>query len=150
MLKLTANQTRQLGQLSKHAPDLLDNVQAELDQLLPGTGNRVAGRIISSAMVVWLGRVSAPAAPEPILPPPPGEVVADLAISSRKYGYNSTPTAEAPVLWWKQAGKDREDLWPHRRATLVVPEIQRRLEGYELVNTKVGRDQIVRWYKKKI
>lgn len=152
MMKLTINQTRQVEQLARHAPDLLDNVQAELDQLLPGTGSRVAGRIISSAMVIWLGRVNTPAvdtSPQaPIAPPPPGEVVADLVIASRKYGYNSTTTAEAPILWWKLPGRDREELWPHRRATLVDPEIQTRLEGYELIDTKVGRDQIVRWYKK--
>ena len=80
------------------------------------------------------------------IPPPPGEVLYDLVIASKKYGYGSTTHAEAPILWWKLAGQAQEA--PPYRMSLVDRGVAERLRGYELMDTEVHRDQVVRKYRK--
>jgi hypothetical protein len=69
----------------------------------------------------------------------------DLLIASKKYGVGSTSQADAPITWWKMAGQDK--YFP-KSARLTDPEIQKRLAAYELVETEVHPNEIVRKYRR--
>lgn len=73
-------------------------------------------------------------------------VLFDLLIASRKGGYGSTSHADAPILWWKLAGCEKEK--PAKPVTLVHPLIQKRLAAYELVDTEVQPNQVIRKYRR--
>jgi hypothetical protein len=69
----------------------------------------------------------------------------DLVIASKKtFGISSQ--AEAPILWWKLAGKPRET--PARPCALTDPAIQKRLLGYRLVNTETRQGMVIRRYRR--
>lgn len=70
----------------------------------------------------------------------------DLLIATRKYGYNTTSQADAPILWWKLSGRSKET--PPVECRLTDPAIQKRLENYELMDTEVHAGQVIRKYRK--
>ena len=76
----------------------------------------------------------------------PALVLYDLVIASRKTGYGTTSHADSPILWWKMAGQEKET--PAKPVTLIHPLVQKRLQAYELVDTEVQINQIIRKYRK--
>lgn len=143
-VRLTANQERQLQQLQKYNPALFAETEAKLLALLPKTGDKIVSRLIAEAMTRLLEETNKPPARTA-----PGEVVCDLIITSKKYGYGSTTTAEAPILWWKQAGKEQDNVYDRGiRISLVDAVIQKRLEDYELIKEVVSWNEIRRLYRK--
>ena len=70
----------------------------------------------------------------------------DLVIASRKNGYGTTSHADSPILWWKMAGQQREK--PAKPVSLIHPLIQKRLQAYELVDTEVQINQVIRKYRR--
>lgn len=89
-----------------------------------------------------------PQTPEELenIPPPPGCILYDLVIASKKYGYGSTTNANSPILWWKLAGEAKEDVYA-QKYTLINPVIQQKLLDYELIKTEVHSCQIIRKYR---
>lgn len=80
--------------------------------------------------------------------PPPGQVLFDLVIVSKKHGYGSTDTATAPILWWKMAGQSKEEIYERgKRIALSDTKVQERLAAYELADTEVHPGQIIRKYR---
>lgn len=80
----------------------------------------------------------APEAPKPLY---------GLVIASKKFGFGTTCNASDRILWWKMAGQPiQENL--NKELSLVSPVIQKKLQGYTLVDTEVQPHQIIRKYKK--
>ena len=144
MIKLTTNQERQLAQLAKHNPTLHESVVGELSTIHPQAGNKIAGRVIGDGMRILAEQLSQPKDLPVVVP---GQTLYDLVIASKKYGYGSTDHANAPILWWKVAGQPKEEIYPRRRVSVIDNEVQDRLAGYELVDTEVKRNMIVRKYR---
>lgn len=97
----------------------------------------LAGEIVRKAMLGVLERLGAR---------PQSAPGYDLVIASKKYGRGSTTQLDAPVLWWKEINKEREV--PTGRITLLDPRMQARLAGYDLVDTEIQPNQIVRRYRR--
>ena len=68
----------------------------------------------------------------------------DLLISTSKSGLT---TADDKILWWKVAGKEKQEP-PVWGCTLTNPVIQKRLLAYELVDTEVKQFEVIRKYRK--
>lgn len=147
MIKLTVNQERQLAQLSKHAPDIHRSVADELSTVHPMSGSKVTGRVIGDGMRLMAYQLSRPN-PDTLPVAVPGQVLFDLVIASKKYGYNSTDHAEAPILWWKLAGQEKEELYPGRKINILDAAVQDRLQDYELVATEPKLNMIIRKYRR--
>lgn len=145
MISLTTNQERQLAQLAKHNPTLHESVVGELSTVHPQAGNKIAGRVIGDGMRILAGQLSQPKALPVVVP---GQTLYDLVIASKKYGRGSTDHAEAPILWWKLAGKPKEEVYPQRRVSVIDSQVQERLASYELVDTEVRRNMVIRKYRK--
>lgn len=85
--------------------------------------------------------------PLPAVPPAPGAdtPLFDLVIASKKSGYGITSRASAPVLWYKLAGQPKQN---PKGWALTQPAVQARLQDYELVDTEVRQNQVIRKYCK--
>ncbi len=147
MIDLTTNQVRQLAQLAKYSPAIHRSVSDELAMIHPMAGSKVAGRVIGDGMLLLAEQLARPKS-KPLPTAVPGQVLFDLVIASKKYGCGSTDHAEAPILWWKVAGQDKEELYPSRLVSLVDSVVQNKLANYELVATDVKVNMIIRKYRR--
>lgn len=147
MINLTVSQERQLAQLAKYSPVIHRSVTDELAMIHPMAGSKVAGRVIGDGMRLMAEQLARPKVE--VLPVAvPGQVLFDLVIASKKYGYNSTDHAEAPILWWKLAGQEKEEIYPARKISILDAAVQDRLQDYELVSTEVKSGMIIRKYRR--
>lgn len=70
----------------------------------------------------------------------------DLVIATQKTPF-MTSRQDAPILWWKVAGRPRET--PPAKCSLLDPVIQKRLADYELEATEARQGMVIRRYKKR-
>lgn len=75
----------------------------------------------------------------------PGPALFDLVIASKKYGYNTTSDAGAPIAWFKKAGEERQE---GNGLSLASPGVQEALLKYDLVDTEARAGLVIRRYRK--
>lgn len=81
----------------------------------------------------------------PALPALTNPPLYDLVICVKKFGYSTTSQADNPIAWLKFAGLEKEKGQGQR---VTDPEMQERLEGFELVDTEARQFQIIYKYRK--
>lgn len=159
LVQLSINRQRQLGQLSRLAPALYEQV-INLIHRFPGLDHnrRVADAVklvlkrkrieteTTRTVLVNVAQPNGGCQLEVVEVPGADKSLYDLVIASRKYGYGSTTNAAAPIAWWKLAGQEKEV--PPRTVSLTNPVVQKHLEAYELVDTEVHPTEIVRKYRR--
>lgn len=96
----------------------------------------MASEMVRQAMLAALERLGSKPQPAPF----------DLVIAAKKYGVGSTTQLDAPILWWKEAGKETEQ--PKGRITLLDARMRTWLAGYDLVDTEIQPNQVIRRYRR--
>lgn len=160
---LSIQRERQLRQLSRLAPDLFNQVieairrfpKLDYNKRIAGAMKQVLAGHTKSCRTLQadetrsiLVNVTQPdgCTTEVLQVPGTDQPLYDLLIASKKYGYGSTTNADAPIIWWKVAGHEKQA--PRRSLSIVDPALQQRLEAYELVDTEVQPSQVIRKYRK--
>lgn len=140
-----ANRRRQVSQLVKTLgrPDLLDAYKrGEIETL---------GQALAIAAGWEVDRIAPPPTARPELPdgvpPPPGELLYDLAIAVKKFGRN-VDKSQQYILWWK-IGRQPVDYIYKRGLRITLEETRPRLVGGYQPNpkTEVQENQTIYRYK---